>query len=114
MSTGADCTIYEEPRRAWHYRIQRYPYGETREYDQHGPFPTFQAAHADLSRRYANPGGYARLALPGCPHDLVHPEDDDWCQRCGGHIRCNWCRGERVYQGQKCRHCNGTGKEYAV
>jgi len=58
MSTGADCGFIEKAPGEWHYEIQKYPYGCNEEYNRHGPFPSFEAADAHLSRNYANPGGH--------------------------------------------------------
>lgn len=58
MSTGADCVFIEEKPGRWFYEIQRWPYGETDEYDRHGPFRSEDAASDHLTKHYANPGGY--------------------------------------------------------
>lgn len=58
MSTGADCALEEREPGRWWYRIQQYPYGETEEYAEHGPFSSASAAERDLRSRYANPGGW--------------------------------------------------------
>lgn len=58
MSTGAECNFYESEK-GWHYRIQRWPYGESEEFDRHGPFGSFEQAKAHLNNNYANPGGYS-------------------------------------------------------
>lgn len=58
MSTGAECAFIEEEPGRWFYEIQRYPYGETDEYDQHGPFTSEDAAGKHLHEHYANPGSY--------------------------------------------------------
>lgn len=88
MSTGANCRIIEKAPGQWFYELQQYPYGETETYDVAGPFPTFQAAHTHLHKHNANPGGYWRKALPGCPHDLKRPTEffhghTHVCDRCG-------------------------------
>jgi len=59
MSTGADCQFEEREPSVWYYKMQRYPYGETEEYDKHGPFYSFRAAEKHLDKRYANPGAYS-------------------------------------------------------
>ena len=94
MSTGANCGFTEKTKGRWFYRIQRYPYGETEDYDEFGPFPHFKAAHDHLGANHANPGGYSIGALPGCPHDMLEPQQDfgrspqytHFCNRCGGHV----------------------------
>jgi len=58
MSTGANCTFKEKAPGEWYYRIQQYPYGETEQYDEYGPFPTLEAGEAHLQNHHANPGGY--------------------------------------------------------
>ena len=58
MSTGADCSFKEREPSVWFYRIQNYPYGETEEYSEHGPFYSFKSAERHLEKRYANPGGF--------------------------------------------------------
>lgn len=92
MSTGANCRFVEEKPRQWFYYLQRYPYGETDEYDKEGPFQTFKEAHAHLGRHHANPGSFTISALPDCPHDLVTlTPDSGWryaeCDRCGHDFR---------------------------
>lgn len=57
MSTGADCVFEEREPGRWWYRIQRWPYGESEEYDEHGPF-TARGAREHLDSNYGNPGGY--------------------------------------------------------
>ena len=59
MSTGADCVFEEREPGRWWYRIQHWPYGESEEYDEHGPFSSEDAAYAHLDRSYGNPGGYS-------------------------------------------------------
>ena len=58
MSTGADCSFIEREPGKWYYEIQQWPYGETEDYDEHGPFPSLKAAEKHLDKRYANPGSY--------------------------------------------------------
>ena len=65
MSTGADCHFVEKELGKWYYKIQRWPYGEWPEYDEHGPFPTFAAADRHLGENYANPGGFSVSEFPG-------------------------------------------------
>ena len=67
MSTGADCRFIET-KRGWFYRLQRWPYGETPDYDKYGPFPTEEAANKHLHTHHANPGGYM--------YDTEEEEDD--------------------------------------
>ena len=56
-STGADCSFEEKQPGQWHYRLQQYPYGQTEDYDEYGPFPTLDKAQEHLSDNHANPGG---------------------------------------------------------
>ena len=58
MSTGADCQFIERKPNQWFYRLQEWPYGETEEYDEQGPFPSFEKAQAHLDKHNANPGGF--------------------------------------------------------
>lgn len=68
MSTGAECRFEEREPRKWYYKIQRYPYGETEDFEEHGPFSSFSKAEKHLERNHANPGGY----------DVApHPDSDD-------------------------------------
>lgn len=65
MSTGADCYFTEKKPRRWFYKIQDYPYGETEEYKEHGPFNSFAKAERHLSITHANPGAYSVESHPG-------------------------------------------------
>lgn len=58
MSTGADCVFIEKKPGQWYYNLQRYPYGDTKEYDEFGPFRSEEAANRHLRNHHANPGGY--------------------------------------------------------
>jgi hypothetical protein len=58
MSTGADCRIVEKEPGKWYYELQRWPYGETPDYDTYGPFESEDEAIGHLDRNHANPGGY--------------------------------------------------------
>jgi len=60
-STGAQCVFEERAPGRWWYRIQRYPYGETEAYYEHGPFSSEAAAEAHLEANYGNPGGWRRV-----------------------------------------------------
>jgi hypothetical protein len=42
----------------WHYELQRWPYGESTDYDEFGPFPSLDAAARHLGKHHANPGGW--------------------------------------------------------
>lgn len=59
MSTGADCQFYEKKPGEWYYALQRWPYGETPDYDTFDPFSSEDAADKHLSENHANPGGYS-------------------------------------------------------
>lgn len=94
MSTGADCKFYEERPGQWFYKLQRWPYGETYDYDTYGPFTMFCEAQEHLSDNHANPGGWSVQALPGCPHDkLEKVSSPTWngfthhCNRCGNWVK---------------------------
>jgi len=56
VSTGANCLIVQKPE-GWYMKMQRWPYGETEEYDVEGPFATQEEAEDSLDF-YANPGGF--------------------------------------------------------
>lgn len=88
MSTGAECFFEETKPAEWHYKLQRWPYGEWPEFDDFGPFKTFGEAQRHLDDHHANPGGYSVNALPGCKHDLLIAREHDKlypneCDRCG-------------------------------
>ena len=59
MSTGADCLIYEKEPNKWFYNLQRWPYGETPDYDTYGPFKSQEEAENHISDNHANPGGWS-------------------------------------------------------
>ena len=59
MSTGADCHFVEKEPQKWFYKIQQWPYGESPDYDTHGPFLTLEIAENHLHHNYANPGGFS-------------------------------------------------------
>lgn len=90
MSTGANCRYYEKTPGKWFYDLQEYPYGKTEDHDTQGPFSSFAAAYTHLHANNANPGGYNRIPLPGCKHDLLtaHPYEPGRasCERCGDHL----------------------------
>jgi len=65
MSTGANCHIIERAPGQWYYELQRWPYGETPDYDTEGPFRTLDAAEDHLRANYANPGGYYITTFAG-------------------------------------------------
>lgn len=69
MSSGADCHFHQRGDGQWSYAIQRYPYGETEEYDRHGPFPSFKAAYDHLHSNYQNPGGFSTMSHPDYPDE---------------------------------------------
>lgn len=62
MSTDADCQFIEKKQNQWWYRYQKWPYGETPDYHEHGPFLSFDAAQRHMSNNYANPGGWSKLS----------------------------------------------------
>ena len=68
MSTGADCTFKETEKYKWFYKLQKWPYGETYDYDKYGPFPHYGDAVKHLQANHANPGGWSIDAQPGCEH----------------------------------------------
>ena len=59
MSTGAECYFTEAEPGRWAYSLQRWPYGDSDDYDSFGPFGSFAAANAHLRNNHANPGGYS-------------------------------------------------------
>lgn len=61
MSTGADCVFEEREPGRWWYRLQRWPYGETPDYDEAGPFGNEERARKHLHDNHANPGGSQRV-----------------------------------------------------
>lgn len=66
MSTGANCIFEERKPGKWWYQLQKYPYGETPDYHEHGPFSSEEMAHTHLHDHYANPGGFTTLRLTRC------------------------------------------------
>ena len=58
LATGADCSFFEK-KDGWHYEVQKYPYGATEEYNEHGPFSSEERAKRHLDDNYANPGSYS-------------------------------------------------------
>ena len=57
MSTGANCYFEERSPGKWYYCLQRWPYGETPDYDEEGPFRSQDVAREHLHAHYSNPGG---------------------------------------------------------
>jgi hypothetical protein len=86
MSTGADCQFVQR-QDGWYLLLQRYPYGETEDYDTYGPFPTQPIALKYLDEHFANPGGYS-----------VQPLDDHVCQEFDNDGHCLICgaRNEEI------------------
>jgi hypothetical protein len=76
MSTGADCSFREVEPGRWKYRLQRYPYGETEDYDEYGPFDSFGRAHKHLDDNHANPGGASIDWLTDGRHVHLFVEDE--------------------------------------
>lgn len=68
MSSGASCTLFTDGTRHG-YKMQCWPYGETTEYDYHGPFTSEDAAIDHTDSNYQNPGGWGVAN--------VSPEDFD-------------------------------------
>jgi hypothetical protein len=58
MSTGAECNFIEKEVGEWYLHLQLWPYGDSDEYEDYGPYPTFNRAHDRLGD-FANPGGYS-------------------------------------------------------
>jgi len=79
MSSGADCHFTEKELGEWYYSLQRWPYGETEEYDEFGPFPTFKRAYSNMHQR-GNPGGFSFAVHP----DHVHKYVNGNCVGCNG------------------------------
>lgn len=61
MSTGANCVFEEREPGRWWYRLQKYPYGETEDYHDYGPFDSEEQAEDHLFNHHANPGGWWRV-----------------------------------------------------
>lgn len=85
MSTGAGCRFIQTEPDEWHYELQRYPYGDTPDYNKYGPFPTFKAADDHLSSNHANPGGYMIFRLEDfeCDHEWIQEGNYKTCPKCG-------------------------------
>lgn len=74
MSTGLDCYFEEvEPGKWFLYLEEAYGSKIDIDYDQYGPFPTWEEAHAYLSWNFANPGGYGIITHPDST-DTTLPE----------------------------------------
>ena len=63
MSSGADCQFIEKEPGRWTVKLQRWPYGDTDEYDTFGPFRSYSAAVAELNN-HQNPGGWMTRIHP--------------------------------------------------
>ena len=57
MSTGADLRYVERKPGVWFYEYQCWPYGETEDYDVHGPFDSEDEARDHCDANYPNAGG---------------------------------------------------------
>ena len=58
MSTGADCAHHEtSDTKEWYLAMQRWPYGESPDYEFVGPFATEDELEEYERANYANPGG---------------------------------------------------------
>ncbi len=68
MSSGADCWFDEVKPGEWRGAVQQWPYGEWPEYDEFGPFATFEAVLNHMQTNFQNPGGYSM----GVHADHVH------------------------------------------
>ena len=68
MSSGADCWFTETEPGRWIYGVQHWPYGETEEYDEYGPFKTATEAYEHMHANHQNPGGFSM----GSHADHVH------------------------------------------
>jgi hypothetical protein len=90
MSTGADCQFIEREPGVWYYRLQRWPYGDSPDYGEYGPFPSERAADRHLSENHANPGGYTvqrfEKRCVKCSARLDDPQlaatEDERCEAC--------------------------------
>ena len=70
MSTGAECNFWEEAPGIWRYRLQLYPYGETDDFEEFGPFASYGQAYKHLGDNHANPGGHSvRIHETGHVHE---------------------------------------------
>lgn len=76
MSSGAGCTVFEKNPGEWYYDLQRYPYGETDEYNRYGPFGSEAAVDDHIRANHSNPGGWWLLRYnpdkPYRPSYTVH------------------------------------------
>lgn len=60
MSTGLDCHFTEKKPGEWFMSLeQEYGHKLDPEYDEYGPFATFEVAHQYLRDNFANPGGFS-------------------------------------------------------
>ena len=90
MSTGADCRIVGEKPDRWFLQVQKYPYGETDQYSNDGPFTSLAKARTHLRQNYANPGGYSIDVKFDCAHSFAA-----WAKPFGG----------VDYEGRECGTC---------
>lgn len=99
MSTRATCVFPQHDDGRWSYKLQRYPYGDTQDYDEEGPFPgpTREAANKHLARNHANPGGasisWNKKFGETCEHDsacvFTDLEGLRRCEACGKQLPPN-------------------------
>ncbi len=87
MSTGADCQFYVKSN-AWYYKLQRWPYGQSPDYDTFGPFEHFGQALDHLDENHANPGGWCIINAEEMRRACNHPRrmDYDDCYHCGAYL----------------------------
>lgn len=78
MSTGLECSFFclaATPEPEWFYLLEDWdsPRGAwdwTEHATAYGPFKTFDAAHAHLSRNHANPGSFSKDESPRDPAEM--------------------------------------------
>ena len=84
MSVNADCYFGEVGPGRWKYAFQKWPYGETEEYDVHTGFASFGEAREHMDSMYPNPGGWGVSTHKEHIHEFEHDSWDDVtsCQSC--------------------------------
>ena len=81
MSSGADCQFIEVQPGRWRVRLQEWPYGDTEEYIEMGPFGSYSLA-VDALNNHQNPGGWM---------NRFHPDHDkfghEWETERGAYVQ---------------------------
>lgn len=71
MSSGAECNFTEREPGVWWYRLQQWPYGDTYDFDEYGPFDTYKEASEHLHANHSNPGGHSTERHPDHVHEYA-------------------------------------------